>query len=132
MAQVGLLATPPSTAVGNNSLGLGLTSFQMLRAVRCPRIQHLQCQEGWQLAGIPESGEEKKMAWELSVSSISQRRHLISCVTLRKTPGLSLPSLSQGNHPSYRVDMRVMYGHCQASGIQQSSGDRGHPSSRWP
>lgn len=61
----------------------------MLWAVRCPRIQYLQCQEGWQLPGTHRPDGGKTTARELSLSSTSQLWHLISRMTLRKLPGLS-------------------------------------------
>lgn len=86
------------------SPGLSLTFFQMLWAVRCPKIQQLWCQEGWQLAKMPRSGRKKKMAWELRLNSAFHFCHLISCMTLKKLLNHPAPSISQGNHSSFRID----------------------------
>lgn len=127
VAKVNLLAAPQSTAAGNNSPGLGLTFFQMLWAVRCPRIQHLRCQEGWQLPEMPGSGRRKKMAWEFRLSSTSHLWHLTSCMTLKKLPDRPVPSISRGNHCVLGLIQSHVQLLCQAPGRQQSSGDSGSP-----
>lgn len=91
LAEVSLLAAPQSAAAGTIARDWS-TSFQMLWAVRCPKIQHLWCQEGKEPPGIPRSGGGKMTAWELQLTATSQLWHLISCMTLKRLLGLSEPS----------------------------------------
>lgn len=90
LAEVSLLAAPQSAAAGTIAQAWS-TFFQMLWAVRCPKIQHLRCQERQEPPGMPGSGGGKMIAWELQLIATSHFWHLISCMTLNRLLGLSEP-----------------------------------------